>query len=81
MAVFNKDGSGSWTDADTTVATTWTADDNAETVTWCQTYSGLAFCVVYDVLESSSKQQKWTTKFDSGSGNFEEIDVTLDRKK
>lgn len=79
-AVFNKDGSGTWSDADTTYATTWSADDKAETVTWCQDYAGTTFCVTYDVLESSGKQQKWSTMYNSGSGNYQEVEVTLDRK-
>lgn len=79
---FEKDGIGSITDPDTTIAFTWTVNDNQDEVTMCFDFGGISLCQTSTVLESEKDKQVWMTS-DKASGDVDwtETDATMERVK
>ncbi len=77
---FEKDGIGTYTDADTSVAFTWAVNDDQDEVTMCFDFAGLQICSKSTVLESEKDKQVWTStdKVD-GDVDWTETDATLER--
>lgn len=76
---FNDDGTGSSTQDDSTFTFNWTYNKDQDQVTI--TDQGLA--LVWDVLESSKKEQKWTNTFEIeflGVTTRTVTEVTLERQ-
>lgn len=76
---FDKEGTGSWTDADTTLPFTWTVNSDGDVVTICQSFLGIQFCIPNTVVESSKDAQSWTSVIEDGTDRTE-TDTELERK-
>lgn len=76
---FDKEGTGTFTDADTTTAFTWSVNDDGDVVTICQSFAGINFCIDNTVVESSKDAQSWTSTQVDGTYRSE-TDMELERK-
>ena len=69
---FDKDGTGTYTEPDTTDSFTWAYNDDNETIT--MTLASFPLAIVYDVLESSKDAQTWRYTFTFDDGTDVEVD-------
>ncbi|MFN8397193.1 MAG: hypothetical protein U0176_21395 [Bacteroidia bacterium] len=77
---FLKDGVGNIISTDTTMAFTWSVNDDNDAVTICQSFSGLSFCVTMDVLESEKNKQVWFySDKETGDSTWTETTSTMER--
>lgn len=77
---FVKDGTGSMTDTDTTIAFSWTVNDDNDQITLCVDFLGVQFCQPMDVLESSKDAQTWFYS-DKAAGDTDWYESTMELER